>query len=214
MNTVLHSDPISAQNALSRLGLDERSLLEAAMQGYLAKTNCTANHPPLFASFVAWGETVRALREQLVTKGWTRNDDRNYSRIVHPDGDIAIAIATGDESTGNPNCSPCTKSAKGPSTVDAVEVNRAQAWLPGMEPASQLRGEQEENQPVTWLLLVHHAANEIRCELSLPFDMGSDSRIGAWSERILLPATPLDPQIMEITLPVQPDINVEIRRKA
>lgn len=214
MSTVLHADPISAYNALSRLGLDQQSLLEAAMQGYLAKTNCTANHPPIFPALFAWAETVRALREQLVTKGWKRNDDRNYSRIIHPDGHVAIVVATGDDATGDPARSPCTKSAKGPSTVDAVEINKSQAWLPGMEPLNLVHDKQEENQPTTWFLLVHHAANEIRCELSLPFDMGYDSRIGMWSERILLPATPLDPQIMEVTPPLQPDINVEIRRKA
>src|SRR4051812_37481362 len=100
MEILLHAEPAAVADALARLQLREQPLLTAAMQGYLARTNCTANHPPLFPSFVAWGETVRALREQLAPAGWVRNDEKNYSRAVHPDGHIAIAVATGNEATG------------------------------------------------------------------------------------------------------------------
>lgn len=213
MQTVLYVDPVSAAEALARMGLSDSPLLTAAMQGYLARANCTANHPPLFPSFVAWGETVRTLREQLVPLGWLRSDERNYSRTVHPDGDIAIAVATGNEATGSAHETPVTKSVKGPSTIDAVEINRQQAWLPGMEPEFA-SGDDDEIKTTTWLLLIHHASNEIRCELSLPFEIGSDGRINGWRERIILGAIPLDPQLLAITPPTQPDLDVEIRRKA
>lgn len=212
MQTLLHSDPTSAAAALARIDLVEQSLLAAAMKGYLARADCTTNHPPLFPSFVAWGETVRALREQLAPEGWIRNDEKNYSRVVHPNGRVAIAVATGDEATGMAALSPCTKSAKGPSTVEALEVNRAQFFLPGMEPPE---ANDEEKQPVTtWMLLVHHADNEIRAELSLPYDTGIDGRISVWQERILLRAIPLDPEPVAIVPPTQPDIDVVVRRKA
>lgn len=213
MRTVLNDDSIAASDALARLGLTESALLAAAMQGYLARTNCTANHPPLFPSFVAWGETVRALREQLAPMGWARNDEKNYSRTLHPEGHIAIAVATGNEATGIASESPITKSAKGPSTIEAVEVNRLLAWLPGMEPPSTTVDE-DESHPTTWLLLIHHANNEIRSELSQPFEIGSDGRINGWRERILLRSMPLDPESLTITPPSQPDLDVEIRRKA
>lgn len=213
MRTVLHDDPMTASHALSRLGLNEDVLLAAAMQGYLARTNCTANHPPLFPSFVAWGETVKALRDQLAPLGWERSDEKNYSRAIHPEGHTAIAVATGNEATGVASESPLTKSAKGPSTIGALEVNRLQAWLPGMEPVLTTESE-EENQPTTWLLLVHHASDEIRSELSLPVDVGLDGRISVWKERILLKAIPLDPEPVEITPPALPDIDVAVRRKA
>ncbi|WP_175981779.1 hypothetical protein [Burkholderia sp. BCC1630] len=211
MPTVLHTDS-SAAAALERLGLTVDTLLNAARQGYLARANCTANHPPLFAPFVAWGETLRALREQLAPLGWTRSDDRNYSRSIRADRLVAIAVATGDDATGLANRTPSTKSAKGPSTADALEVNRRQLCLPGMEPAAPV--EDEERQPTTWLLLVHHARNEVCCELSLPLDVSEDGRISVWQERILLPATPLDPEAIEIVPPTQPDIDVAVRRKA
>lgn len=213
MATILHVEPIAAQSALAQLGLNEEALLEAAKHGYLARSNCTANHPPLYAPFVAWGETVRVLREQLTTIGWVRNDEKNYSRIIHPEGHIAIAVATGDEATGMAHGFPCTKSAKGPSTIDAVEINRSQAWLPGMEPP-ELQNDPKESQATTWLLLIHHAPNEIRSELSQPFDIGPDGRVNGWRERILLRTIPLDFNPQEIIPPSQPDLEVAVRRKA
>jgi hypothetical protein len=212
MQTLLRSEPNDVSAALAGLDLSEDELVAAAVQGYLARTNCTANHPPLFPSFVAWGETVRALREQLARSGWTRSDEKNYSRTIHPNGQIAIAVATGNEATGSMTESPCTKSAKGPSTVDALEVNRAQACLPGMEPP--VPPVDEQDQTTTWILLVHHAAGEIRSELSLPLDVGIDGRVSVWRERIILKATPLDLEPMEIAPPAQPDIDVVVRRKA
>jgi hypothetical protein len=215
MQILLHADPDAAAVALRRLDLTEAPLLAAVMQGYLARIDCTTNHPPLYPSFVAWGETVRALREHLAPTGWERNDAKNYSRTMHPNGRIAIAVATGDEATGAVNLTPCTKSAKGPSTVEALEVNRIQAWLPGMELPQAAEEEDEDSPPVTtWVLLMHHADNEIRAELSLPYDTGADGRIAVWQERILLRALPLDPEPIAVVPPTQPDIEVVVRRKA
>lgn len=214
MNVILHSDPIAIDGALTQLGLTEEALLTAVRLGYLARTNCTANHPPLFPSFVAWGETVRAVRDQLAPLGWTKTNERNYSRTLHPEKGIAIAVATGNEVTGLAGTEmPCTKSVKGPSTLDAIEVNRHQLWLPGMEPLTT-SGDELEAQPTTWILLVHHAKNEIRSELSLPVDIGSDGKVSVWRERIILRAMPLDPTPVEISSPSLPDIDVVVRRKA
>lgn len=213
MPTVLHVDSIAVTDALFSLGLNENALLAAVMQGYLARTNCTANHPPFFPSFVAWGETVKALRDKLAPLGWKRNDEKNYSRTIHPEGHTAVAVATGNEATGVATESPSTKSAKGPSTIDAIEVNRLQASLPGIEPAF-VPNDESENQPTTWLLLVHHAGNEVRSELSLPLDAGLDGRVSVWKERILLNSIPLDTEPQEISPPSLPDIDVEVRRKA
>lgn len=215
MTPILHVDHFSAHDALTRLGLDEQTLLDAAKYGYLARSNCTANHPPLYPSFVAWGETVKALRDLLATKGWVRDDERNYSRTVHSEGHIAIAVATGDEATGVASGTPSTKSPKGPRTIDAVEVNRLQFSLPFAEwEHIELHNDQEESQPTTWLLLIHHTATEIRCELSLPLDMGTDKRVNVWRERILLRSIPLNLESFEINPPAQPDIDIEIRRKS
>lgn len=62
--------------------------------------------------------------------------------------------------------------------------------------------------------LVHHAKNELRAELSLPLAVGTDGRVSVWQERIILSAQPLDGEPVVITPPVQPDIDVAVRRKA
>ncbi len=214
MQTVLHSDPFDASAALDRLGLNEEVLLAAAIQGHLARTNATANHPPLFPSFVAWGEAVRALRDGLAPSGWVRSNEKNWPRVIHPDGHIALTVATGNEHTGRPDQHPATTSSKGPSTVAALEVNRAQLWLPGLEPTPLEPSKAQGDEPTTWLLLIHHAKDEVRCELSLPLDVDHEGRVTIWRERILLRALPLDPEPMEITPPPQPDIDITIRRKA
>ena len=82
-----------------------------------------------------------------------------------------------------------------------------------MEPPAVF-GNEDETQPTTWLLLIHHASNEIRSELSQPFEIGADGRINGWRERIILRSMPLDPEPLTIIPPSQPDLDVEIRRKA
>ena len=213
MLTALHSDPYSVARALSRLGLFENVLLDAARAGYLARSNCTENHPPLYPSFVAWGEAVRALRDGLAPYGWKRNNANHWPRTIHPDGDIAITVATGNEATGKADDSPITTSSKGPSTVEALEVNRLQLWLPGLEPFDFKADENDETKPTTWLLLVHYAKDEIRAELSLPLDLNREGRVSVWRERILLRPIPLDLVSEEVPPLILPDIDVSVRRK-
>lgn len=211
MQTVLHSDPASVSTALQSLGLTEDVLLEAVRQSHLARSNATPNHPPLHASFVAWSEAVRALRDGLAPSGWERSNEKNWPRVVHPEGHIALTVATGNESTGRVDQTPATTSSKGPSTVAALEVNR-QLWLPGMAPPEAEEGAEQE--PSTWLLLIHHAKDEIRCELALPLDVDHEGRVSVWQERIILRSLPLDLEPIDITPPVLPDIEVTVRRKA
>lgn len=45
MNAILHSEPSSVLSRLQQLGLTEAALLRAVMAGYIAKSNCTENHP-------------------------------------------------------------------------------------------------------------------------------------------------------------------------
>ncbi|MCW7536732.1 hypothetical protein OOT46_02540 [Aquabacterium sp. A7-Y] len=134
---------------------------------------------------------------------------------MNPEGTIAITVATGSEATGRADDSPTTTSAKGPTTVEALEVNRQQYWLPGLEPVSADQDDEEEGKPVTWILLVHHARNaEIRAELSLPLDVAHDGRVSVWQERILLRPLPLDGEPVAVTAPTLPEIDVAVRRKA
>jgi hypothetical protein len=87
-----------------------------------------------------------------------------------------------------------------------------QLYLPGLEVPVSLRDEDERVS--TWILLAHHAKNELRAELSLPLDVGTDGRVSVWQERVILRAQPLDSEPVVITPSTQPDIDVAVRRKA
>lgn len=203
-------------NRLAELGLEETRIAEIVRRGYVAFASCTPNDPPLFPGFSAWASTVRGLREYLLPE-WERSDENNYSLVINPAGTIAIAVATGDDGTGRLDATPTTKSSKGPSTVEAVASNQLQLDLPFVFPPLEAPARPAaDKQRMTWILLVHRAQGEVRCELSLPSSMGTDGRVDRWEERIILKAIPTDPEIIEITPPQPqlPDINVEVKRRA
>jgi len=213
MGSTLHIESASVLSRLQQLNLTEAPLLQAVKASYIAKSNCSENHPPLFPPIAAWSEAVRSLRDSLKPEGWTRFNDQNSPKTVSPDGAVSIIVSTGNEATGNPSAEPATTSSKGPNTADAIEVNRSlQLYLPGMEQPVLLRDEDE--QVSTWILLVHHAKNELRAELSLPLDVDADGRVSVWQERIILRAQPLDEEPVVVTPPTQPDIDIAVRRKA
>lgn len=203
---------------LDELGLTVAQISEPVQRGYLAAANCTTNHPPLMRGIVGWGEIVCALREGLMPQGWMRNDANNYSVVNDPVGNIAIAVATGDENTGIVSGSPSTKSPKGPQTVDAVNYNHAQLPLlfedtvvvqlnePSAKPQNLGR--------VTYILLVHRAPNEIRFELSLPDNISDDGKINGWIERIIFRAIPMNGDQIDLVPPMLPDVEIEIKRRA
>jgi hypothetical protein len=210
--TQVRSEATEIVSRLAALGLNESELAQAVMRGILARSEATPNHPPLYAGFVTWGITVCALRELLLPKGWERNDEGNYSTVVHPSHTFAIAVATGDENTGNPNANPMTKSPKGPSTRSAVAVNLNQSLLFPDLPA--LADDEDENR-LTWILLISHVNGKVKSELSLPINC--EGKVDGWRERIMLPDIDLDPtQSISIdpVMPNLPDIDIDVRRKA
>lgn len=214
----VHVDVADVRSRLAELGLEETLIAEVVRRGYGVFISATANDPPLFPGFAAWAQMVRALREYLLPQQWERSDENNYSLVINPSGTVAIAVATGDDATGTTNSNPTTKSSKGPSTVEAVTSNQFQLSLdfPPVPVPAPARPTDTEDKRMTWILLVHRAMNEVRCELSLPSSMGPDGRISSWQERIILGSIPVDPEALEITPPPQPlpDINVDVKRRA
>lgn len=207
MQMQLHTQD-KAIDRLSQLGIPLGALTESAWQGYLARTRTTANHPKISRGVIMWAEAVAVLREQLRSEGWIKSDKGNYELVVHEADGLAILVTTGDEATGMVGATPSNKSPKGVNTVDAVEANNQldmfSELLPSIE-ASQFH--------TTWVLLIHLAPNEVRCELSLPSSI-SNGKINGWKERIILPALPLDDDSVEIGIPDLPDIEVPIKKKA
>ena len=217
MEVVLHSEPSGIRSRLADLGLQEEPLRDVVRQGYFSYASCSGNHPPLVPAIWQWGETVRALREYLLPLGWSRSDANNYSLVIDQSERIAIAVATGDDGTGLINAVPSTKSPKGPNTIAAVNVNQLELALEFSPAVSRTpaNSAEAEGRAVTWLLLICRGYNEVRCELSLPSSMKGDGYIDGWRERILLGSIPLDSDTVEIIpAPTQPDITIDVRRRA
>lgn len=206
-------------NRLNELGLEQEALENVVRRGHYAFISCTENDAPLYPGLAAWNQMVRALREYLLPKGWSRSNENSFPLVVNPNGTMAIAVSSSDEQTGRGEVSPATKSSKGPRTIEVVAANQEQMNLFRLEPSPVPTAASETNSDdnrMTWYLLFHRAINEVRCELSLPLFMGDDGRIVGWQERIILGTIPTDPEFLELTPPAppQPDIDVAIKRRA
>jgi hypothetical protein len=180
-------EPKLVSARLAELGVTAEQLLDGVRAGELARASCTPHDPRLLPGVLAWGRTVRGLRERLCPLGWVRSEERSLATVGSPDGQITIGVSTGDEATGVESRSPRTKYPKGPATIAAVDQN--QLWLAIVEPPAT---SDDTSDRVTWILLIHRAKNEVRSELSLPAAIGDDGRIDSWSERIILPVIALD----------------------
>jgi hypothetical protein len=75
---------------------------------------------------------------------------------------------------------------------------------------------QERKERTTYILLLYRDSRQqvVRSELSIPTSMNSDGRINSWKERILLPAVPFDGTPIDFVEPNEPDLDIEIKRRA
>jgi hypothetical protein len=201
MEAILHTEPFERRNRLAELGLDEDLLRQALQQGFSEWATCTLNHPPSFPGLLFWGETVKALRDLFAPFGWARSNEGNLPFTVNEAQTVAIAVATGDEATGNPDETPCTKSSKGPHTAGAVRVNARQLDLFPItvlpEDLARIKG---DGKRMTWILLFNRdeANREVRCELSRPTSMSDNQHVDGWIERIILGSIPFDGDVAQI----------------
>lgn len=201
--------------ALARLELRADLLLEVVRAGHLARSTRTENDAPNAAGVYQWNEMVRVMREQLVAVGWERRNDDGLPTIVNPVTGIGLAVSSGNSSTGIAHQVPSTKYHKGPGTVERVTSN-AELMLPFPDLAPSVRRNREKGSISTWTLLFFTDDHEVRAELSLPVMIDGSGQINGWSDRIILPATPLDGDGSR-TIPEPdfgPDIDIEIRRRA
>lgn len=206
--TVVKTSTIEITDALAQMGLVVEDVTEAILRGELARDSCTANDAPGAPGFYAWAGTVRALRDILMPRGWDRNDDICYSRVISPDKSIAIAVVTGDDGTGNRNVSPKTKYAKGAATQAAVSCNQRTFW------DAALVEDETAATWATWMLLKKRKGDSAFAELSLPSSMTKDGQVESWHTRIILNPILVDPNINIDDDSSEPPIDVLVRRRS
>lgn len=195
MKCVVYQDPPEVASKLSEMGLSYEILRESIDYGQLHWSSCTRNDPPSVPGILAWGKTMRRLRELLIPHGWSALNEYGLPLVVNPTGSIAIAVTAGDEGTGDPSRASRTKYAKGPVTVSFIEQNGFQLSLFEDDEIVQTVKRRDRNSDcMTWILLIHRAKGEIRCELSLPSIIDYDGRGSQCVERIFLEPAHFDPE--------------------
>jgi hypothetical protein len=208
-------EPDELDAALGAMGLKEAVLREAAEYGMRHALQCTGHDPKNLPGIIAWGKSIRFLRDRLVPEGWEPNGASNYATVVAPDKSLAIGAASGDAFTGRHgvNLNPSTRSPKGPVTQDRISVNQQLHFediAASFPPAKQIIG------LATWLLLYFwdEQLEEIRVELSLPEEMTDAGYVTRWRRRNILRPVPLSSGgIARRNRPDEsPDLEIKIER--
>ena len=189
METAINTGFENKNRLHSLFGFSDLEIISIISQGYAGRQNTTSNHPRTYPGLAQWADTVRALRDVTLAKGWSKSDANNFPLSLHPNGNIVVAVQTGDVETGVRTGTPSNRAAKGKNTENAVYANEKQIGLfdgiPSLPDQDQLLNQ------TTWVLLYYVAPNEIRFELSLPSKIVG-GKIRQWSERLIFPPITID----------------------
>lgn len=213
MIVTVNKDVVDVSNRLESLGLIYSGIRDAVLYGETFRDASTENDVQFLIGAIAWGKHMRGMRDWLVPIGWARLDVRNVPMIVHPSGEFAITVSSGDENTGNPDRSPKSKNAKGSATEDLVANNKQLTFfyalpMPTPTPNKPMSGR------MTWVLLIARINDEVFLELSLPNDMDEDGRVASWKERIILPTISTAQSIQNgIEFEFSEEIDINVVRK-
>lgn len=208
------ADPPLVRVALGVLGVSLDGLQDVAEAIWWAHNSCTENDPPSFPGWQRYAVGTRSVRELLMPEGWDKDDSNGYCRTISPDQSVAIVVCAGNEETGNPDREPTTRNPKGPHTIRAVAVNRAQLELFQETQAGAIRRLWRlDPPPATWLLLTDVREGRLFAELSMPSQMDESLRVHQWERRIILP-WPTDASPRPTRRFRADDIDIEILRRA
>ncbi|WP_116949236.1 hypothetical protein [Jiangella endophytica] len=189
----------------------------AALRGHERRRQLLPVHPLTYHGQVVWGETIAALRQQLLSlqTGWEIDRSLGYETSHNPQLNVDIAVVGGDVFTGVHGFRhPRTNRPRGPVSHKRVEHNRAQLALDisGLRPEDIQDAELAE----TWFFLMHGRDDVLYSEISSPMDLGLHRRVSQWGERILLPPQPMVGAVTPIPSDQEPDEGAIVRvgRKA
>lgn len=173
---------------LAELGMSADQLTRAVLRADAEAKLCSDLDPPTMEGLSRWGRTVRFLREELVPEGWGYDNPKQFCRTLHPSGEFAIVVSSGDQHTGVEGPDPSTKYPKGETALRAVEMNgQLVLWALGGQTDDDTGDDKSAAQVKrTWYLLYRVTTNLIYLELCLPTAI-EDGLIRGCDERIILP---------------------------
>jgi len=191
-----------AVRRLRELGLRVEQLIAAETRGHEQRVRCLPVHPKTYPGQVMWAETTAELRTQALAldAGWILGSTRNYETVFHPEKRVAIAVLGGDANTGiRGSALPKAARGRGPVTSKRILKNLTGQFSLPLEGVPDVMPTDEDCR--TWFFLINARMDVLYSELSFALTMGEDSRIGLWSERILLPPVPM----VGAVTPIGPD---------
>ena len=201
-------DPLDRRARLSTLGVTQETLLRAVASGEAARVSCLPTHPPGAPGMYCFFETFRSLADDLLDSGWSRKDHKNFSTVLRPDGLVAIAVARGDDGTGDRDANVSTMYSKGIMTREAIDRN---LLLP-LDARYVADNARETTSVATYFLLHSRKDGQLHAELSLPRFISRSGFVEEWNQRILLTPQQLDPTPVRLDVdPVEPIVTVKKR---
>jgi hypothetical protein len=200
---------------LSHLGLRFEHFIAAQTRGHEQRARCLPVHPKTYPGQVMWAETTAELRTQLLALdgGWKIGSTKNYETTFQAEQRIAIAVLGGDVNTGVIGFRhPKAARGRGPVTSKRIRQNLLAQYTLPLEGVTDPTEATDEDCN-TWFFLINARMDILYSELSLAITIGEDSRIGQWSERILLPEVPMVGAVTPIAPDDEPPPVVHVDRK-
>ena len=149
-----------------------------------ARNECTANHPPGSAGWMAWSHGTCRLREVFLPQGWDKNEEHHVSSVCNGSG-MRIAVSNTDDGTGLEDRQPQNRSKKGAGT-DRIVANNENPFSGLLAEALNVVQLSPVPGGITyWYLCVYAEGDVLRAELSCPSDCAGGF-FTAFYERIIL----------------------------
>ena len=196
---------------LQELGLDLPTLAGIVRRGEQARAQATDHDPINAAAWDAYRYRVRAIRDLLRPRGWTKDHDGGLEKTWSPDGRVVLITRSGDAGVGLAAAFPQPRRKTGSEIRDIVEeasLTLEPSWLnakPTGAPPSAY---------AIYMLLVYRTGGLVRAELSQPTGFTDEETVMGWHERIILPEVDFSPAA-EPDLPVliADEIDVPVLRR-
>ena len=186
--------PDEAEQYLAQIEVDINIIKNAVAEAHTYAQDYTDRHFPVTAVGLArWLQTVYLIRSGLAAdSSWEVSNPHNRPILKKDSGAYELAIAAGNSFTGiaSGEGQPDLKRPAGKATARSVNEHTApdvqtlfsisEVRTPEINSASDLP-------PTgTWFLLYYPDGARIRCELSRPTRIDSNSYVEGWAVRVLI----------------------------
>jgi|SRR5690554_384657 len=189
-------DVESLLQSLANLSLQD--FAQIIQMANFSRSDETANSTKIYAGTNFYHNLVKAIRDVLVTKGFTAHSHRNIELALHDN--IAIAVCKGDEDTGNPSQTPHSAYKKGGITLKLLGLKQddnpqQDKLLPDTEKlhvtGGKLQLALDKKQRDVWVLVhysekLSHGEYLVKVELSQPATYDINGHINSFINRIIL----------------------------